>query len=92
MDQNEEHDNPKNAADHFQHFHSLVRLFASLDWNCNDNRVLGRGSARKNSFPVHPKNADEKAGEDGLKAKGNERCARYNESHGASVIQIPEAS
>jgi len=43
VDQNEEHDNPKDAPYHFQYFYSLVRLFACLDWNCNDNRMLSRG-------------------------------------------------
>src|SRR5438477_9866848 len=92
VDQNEEYDNPKNAAYYVRHFHLLVRLFALLECNCNDNRMLGRGSAETDSFSAHAKNADEKTGEDCLKAKGDERCAGYDQSHCASVIQMAKVS
>ncbi len=55
VDQGKEYDNPKNAAYHLQHFHWLVRLFASLDWNCNDNRMLDRGSAEQTHFRRMPR-------------------------------------
>src|SRR2546430_15804155 len=65
VDQNEEYDNPKNAEYYVRHFHSLVRLFALLECNCNDNRMLGTGSAETDSFSAHAKNADEKTREIG---------------------------
>src|SRR6266536_4407239 len=92
VDQGKEYDNPKNAAYDLQYFHWLVRLFAPLECNCNDNRMLGRGSAETDSFSAHSKNADEKTGEDCLKTKGDERCAGHDQSHRASVIQMAKVS
>ena len=44
------------------------------------------------SFSSHAKNADEKAGEDGLKPQGNERCSRHDQAHRVGVIQMAETS
>src|SRR5437763_16920884 len=77
--QNEEYDNPKNAAYYVRHFHSLVRLFALLECNCNDTRMLGRGSAESDSFSAHAKKADEKSGAGCEKSEGYARCARHDQ-------------
>src|SRR5437762_8706711 len=86
MDQNEENDNPKNAAYHSQDFHGwsgfshFSRAIATI--------TACLGSAETDSFSVHARNTDEKTGEDCLKAKGDERCAGFDQSHRASVIQM----
>ena len=46
---------------------------------------------RSDSFSPHPENADEKAGEDRLKSQGDKRCARYNDSHRAGIVQVTKA-
>jgi hypothetical protein len=50
------------------------------------------GQNRSDSFSSHPKNADEKAGEDGLKPQGDQRCSGHDESHRVGVIQVAETS
>ena len=50
--------------------------------------MLSDASDETDSFSSHSKNADEKAGEDGLKTQGDERCTGHDESHRVSVIQM----
>ena len=42
-------------------------------------------------LPAHPENADEKTGEDGLKAEGDKGRSRDDEPHGVGVIQVAKA-
>ena len=60
----------------FEFAERLFRMFVNQD--------------RADSFSAHPKNADEKAGEYGLKPEGDERRSRYDESHCVGVIQMAE--
>jgi hypothetical protein len=82
MGENKKYNSPRNVAYHFQHLHSLVRFFAPLGRNCNDNDILSRGSAETDLFSPHPRNTDKTLGRlfesQGRRALHRARLKRQN--------------
>src|SRR5438067_5677016 len=100
MDQNEENDNPKNAAYHSQDFHRWSGFSHFSSAIATITACLG--SAETDSFSVHATNADEKTGEDclsqGLRALRRVRPIASCEpnpdgqSQGATIARLLQAT